>query len=420
MKALKQIDPIISTLINSEVERQRSQLRMIPSENYVSEAVLQALGSPLVNKYSEGQVGKRYYQGNQFIDKIEKTAKDRALKLFNLDPKSWSVNVQAVTGSIANLAVYSALLKPNDKIMGMHLYDGGHLSHGWKLPNGKPVSFTSRIFDTCYYHVDPTTRIFDYKIIAKTAKEEKPKIIISGGTAYPREINHKKMAIITKTVGAYYLADIAHEAGLVAAKVNQSPFPHADVVTMTTRKTLRGPIGALIFSKKNLAKDIDQAVFPGLQGGPQNHSIAAIAVSLHEAMQPQFKNYAKQVIKNAAALAQELIRHGYDLVSGGTDKHLLLIDLRNKNITGTQAATTLELANIILNKNTVPQESGKPWNPSGIRLGTPAITTRGMKEKEMKQIANMIHQVLLNIKNEKVIVDTAKAVTSLTDKFPIY
>lgn len=408
--SLKQIDPEIYALIQAEEKRQATDLAMIPSENFASEAVREAVGSVLMNKYSEGQPFKRYYQGNQFIDQIESLVEQRALQAFGLDEKDWHVNVQPVTGSIANFAVYAALLNPGDKILAMSLYDGGHLSHGWKLPDGKPISFSARIYDTHFYSVDPTTEVFDYDAIQKIAQDVRPRILISGGTAYPREINHQKMREIADSVGAIYMADIAHEAGLIVAGANSSPFPYAHVVTTTTRKTLRGPIGAMIFARKKIKLEklmaftpssiedaIDGAVFPALQGGPQNHSIAGIGVALHEAMQPAFKVYASQVVKNAQVLANELIKAGFHVVSGGTDKHLVLIDLRSSGITGKDAALALEKVGIIANKNTVPGETGKPWNPSGLRLGTPALTTRGYKEKDMIHLAQKISKVLLSV-----------------------
>jgi glycine hydroxymethyltransferase len=412
-------DSQLVELIEKEQERQRYQLQMIPSENYVSKAVLEAVGSVLMNKYSEGQVFKRYYQGNFVIDEIESLVKARALKAFDLDPEEWGVNVQAVTGSVANLAVYTALINPGDKLMSMFLYDGGHLSHGWQLPDGKKVSFTAMVYTPSYYYVDPKERVFNYDEVEKRALEEKPQILISGGTAYPREIDHARMGQIAGKVGAYYLADIAHEAGLVLAGVNQSPFPHAHIVTMTTRKTLRGPIGAMIFSRKEYSEKIDRAVFPGLQGGPQNHSIAGIGAALFEAMQPEFKKYAAQVIANAKKLAVELIRRGYDVSSGGTDKHLVLVDLRNKGWVGKEAALALEKANIIVNKNTVPGDTAKPWNPSGIRLGTPAITSRGMKEENIKKIVEWIDQVLINQDNPKMIEKIGDEVATFAQKFPV-
>ncbi len=391
---LQQTDPEIYDLIQAEDKRQHDELEMIPSENFVSDAVREAVGSVLMNKYSEGRPGKRYYQGNRIIDQIESLVEKRALAVFNLDPAVWHVNLQCPTGSIANFAVYAALLDPGDKMLGMSLYDGGHLSHGWKLPGGKPISFTSKIYDSHFYNVDPKSRVFDYDQITARAQAVKPKIIISGGTAYPREINHQKMREIADSVGAYYMADIAHEAGLVAGGVNSSPFPHAHVVTMTTRKTLRGPIGAMVFVRAEFADSLDFNIFPGLQGGPMNHSIAGIGVALHEAMQSEFKEYVKQVVKNAQVLAEELIKAGFDVVTGGTDKHLVLIDLRNKNLTGKDAAIALEKLGIIANKNTVPGETAKPWNPSGLRLGTPALTTRGMKEKDMIEIAGKVIEAL--------------------------
>jgi len=383
---------------------------MIPSENYTSKAVREAVGSVLMHKYSEGQIGKRYYQGNKLIDKIETLAKTRALKLFGLNPKEWAVNVQAVTGSIANFAVLTALLEPGDKILSMNLFDGGHLSHGWK------ANFSSKIFNVNFYTTNPKTRILNYDKVRKQAGKFKPKIIISGGTAYPREINHKKMGEIAKSVGAYYLADVAHEAGLVAAKVNVSPFEHADVITMTTRKTLRGPVGALIFCKKELEEKINKAVFPGLLGGPQNHSIAGIAVALKEARTKAFEKYAKQTVTNAKTLAKELKKYGFDVVSGGTDKHLVLVDLRNKNTDGSKVAEDLEKAGIIVNKNTVPKETASPFHPSGIRLGTPALTSRGMKEKGMKIIAKWINIV---VENPQKALEIKKDVKKLCAKFPI-
>lgn len=405
---LQQIDPEIFDLIKQEEARQLSDLSMIPSENFVSEAVREAVGSVLMNKYSEGQPGKRYYQGNKVIDQIESLVEKRALQAFSLDEKDWHVNVQPVTGSIANFAVYAALLQPGDKMLAMSLYDGGHLTHGWKLPDtGKPISFTSRIYDTYFYNVDPQTEVFNYDNIAKIAKEVKPKILISGGTAYPREIEHKRMRAIADSVGAIYMADVAHEAGLIAGGAAASPFPYAHVVTMTTRKTLRGPIGAMIFASKKIKLEklmaftpssiedaIDGAVFPALQGGPQNHSIAGIGVALHEAMTPEFKEYTHQVVKNAQVLANELLKDGFHVVSGGTDKHLVLVDLRSRGWSGKDAALALEKVGIIANKNTVPGETAKPWNPSGLRLGTPALTTRGYKEKDMIQVTEKIIKTL--------------------------
>lgn len=409
----------IQELIAREEQRQLEQLQMIPSENHISKAVREAVGSVLMNKYSEGIAGKRYYQGNKYIDELEFLVKDLALSLFGLNPQEWGVIVQAATGSIANLAVLTGLLEIGDKTLGMHLYDGGHLSHGWKLPEGKKVTITSRIFDTYFYNVDPETQVFDYKMVKARAEEVQPKMIISGGTAYPREIDHEEMVHIAHSVGAMYMADIAHEAGLVAAGANKSPFAYADIVTMTTRKTLRGPIGALIFAKRDLIPKIESALFPGIQGGPMNHSIAGIGIALAEAATPEFREYAHQVVKNARVLAETLAKNDLHVVSGGTDKHLVLLDLRKQNLTGNAVALALEAANIITNKNTVPNDSGKPWNPSGLRLGTPAITTRGMKEKEVEQTGNWISEVINNIEDTSKIEQIGKEVTELAKKFPL-
>lgn len=392
----------VFTLIEKEKRRQREQLQMIPSENYVSGAVMRAVGSVMMHKYSEGQVGRRYYQGNENIDEVERLAKERALKLFGLDPEAWGVNVQALSGSPANFAVYSALLEPGERLLAMHLTEGGHLSHGWHIGERK-VSFVSKIWEVDFYRVDPKTRVFDYDAIQRQAGRFKPKLLVSGGTAYPREIDHARMGEIAHDVGAYYLADIAHEAGLVAAGVNGSPFPHADVVTMTTHKTLRGPRGAIIIASRvkrlassglNLIEAVDRAVFPGLQGGPHNHTIAGIAVALGEARTAAFRKYSRQVIANAKMLALEFMNAGFDVVTGGTDKHLVLVDLRPTGVSGWVVALALEQAGIIVNRNTVPGETASPFFPSGIRLGTPAVTTRGMKEREMRRIASWIAEVL--------------------------
>ena len=412
-------DDVIFDLIAKEEQRQATQLQMIPSENYTSKQVREAVGSVLMNKYAEGQPFKRFYQGNKVIDEIESLVKSRALAAYKLDPEKWGVNVQALGGSGANLAVYNALLNIGDKIMGMSLYDGGHLSHGWKMSEDKKISFTSKAYNSCFYYVDSKTGVFNYDDVEKIAIAEKPKLIISGGTAYPREINHKRLKEIADKVGALYMADIAHEAGLVLAGVNSSPFEYADIVTMTTRKTLRGPIGAMIFSKIQYSEAVDKSVFPGFQGGPQNHTIAGIGVALYEAMQPEFIDYSKQVVKNAQVLAAELMKYGFNVLTGGTDKHLILIDLRNKNLAGTEVATALEDANIIINKNTVPGETGKPWKPSGIRMGTPSITTRGMKEPEMVKIAAFINTVVSNLDNAKVIGEVGEEVKEMCGKWPI-
>lgn len=435
------VDPIFG-LIKREEQRQEEYLALIPSENYVSRNVMRAVGSVLMNKYAEGQAKKRYYQGNAIIDEVELLCKSRAFQAFRVDEKEWGVNVQALSGSPANLAVLSALAEPGQRILSMYLPDGGHLSHGWQLPGNK-VSLVSKIWDIAFYHVDQKTKIFNYDEIEQQAKIFMPKIIISGGTAYPREIDHKRMARIAKSVGAYYLADIAHEAGLISAGANSSPFPYADVVTMTTHKTLRGPRGAIIFSRKPLDIAVDKAVFPGMQGGPHEHTIAGIAVALGEALQPSFKLYANQVVANAKVLAEKLLKAGYDVVSGGTDKHLILLDLRDVGISGWVAAWVLEYAGIVANRNTVPYETASPFFPSGLRLGTPAVTTRGMKQKEMEKIAGWVIEVLnyakkwqLPIEKEErknfieafrkeIQTDTKlagikKQVTVLCKKFPVY
>jgi glycine hydroxymethyltransferase len=411
---LKKTDTQIYNLIKKEEKRQKEKLVMIASENYTSKSVREALGSVLTHKYSEGEPGKRYYQGNEFVDQIENLTNKRALKVFGLSEKNWHINCKAVSASIANLAVITGLLEPGDKILSMNLTHGGHLSHGWKLPSGKPVSFISKIFNVDYYGVEKETEIFDYDKILKLAKKIKPNLIISGGTAYARDINYKKMSAIAKSVGAYYLADIAHEAGLIAGKALKSPFPYADVITMSTQKTLRGPRGAIIICKNELAQKIDHGIFPALEGGPFNNVITAIGVCLKEAMTTQFKKYAVQTIKNAKILALELKKYGFHIVSGGTDKHLILIDLRNKNINGSEAAKLLDQAGIVCNKNTVPFETGSPFKPSGIRLGTPALTTRGMGEKEMKIIAKWIYEVLLEKKSPT---DVLREVKMMTKKF---
>lgn len=397
----------ILQLIKEEEKRQRETLMMIPSENYTYPEVREALGSVLMHKYAEGQPKKRYYQGFEFVDQIELICEERALQAFDLDPEVWGVNVQPYSGTPANLAIYNTFLEPGDKIMAMYLPDGGHLSHGWEY-KGKKITLSSKIWRVEFYKVDAKTKVFDYDKIEEQAMRFKPKLLISGGTAYPREIDHKKMAEIAHKAGAYYLADIAHEAGLVAAGVNKSPFPYADAVTMTTHKTLRGPRGALAFVKReNLAK-LDAAIFPGLQGGPHLHTIAGIAIALEKAKSKEFKEYAKQTVKNAQALAKQLMDYEFDVVSEGTDKHLILVDLRNMEINGWFAAWALEYAGIIVNRNTVPYETGSPYYPSGIRLGTPAITARGMKEKEMNMIGEWIATALNHLEKVEIPEDSEK------------
>ncbi|MCA9392044.1 serine hydroxymethyltransferase [candidate division WWE3 bacterium] len=392
-KTLSEVDPRIYDLIKEEEFRQREELQMIPSENYSSKAVQEAVGSVLMNKYSENRPHKRYYQGNRIIDMVELLVERRALDTFGLNSDVWSVNVQPYSGTPANLAVFTGLLEPGDTIMPMFLPDGGHLSHGW-IYKDKHITLTSKVWNIEFYHVDEETKQFNYEKIKEKAMSVKPKIIVSGGTAYPRDIDHQKMAEAAHACGAYYLADISHEAGLVAAQALGSPFDFADVVTMTTHKTLRGPRGAMIFAKNDLIDRIHKAVFPGLQGGPHNHTIAGIGVALALAQTDEFRVYAQSVIRNAKALAKAMEGYGYDVVSGGTDKHLVLLDLRNKGISGKIPALALEQANIILNFNTVPYDDAPPLYPSGLRMGTPAITSRGMDENDMKKIADWINRVI--------------------------
>jgi len=407
--ALEQYDPQIYELIRQENARQSGSIRLIPSENYVSRAVMQASGSCLTNKYSEGYPGRRYYEGQQVTDLIERIAQKRAKKLFKAD----HANVQPYSGSVANLAAYAALINPGDTIMGMSLVDGGHLTHGWN------VSLTSRFFKSVPYTVDPKTGRLDFNRIEELAKKHNPNIIISGATAYPREIDFEIFGQIAKKVGAYHVSDIAHIAGLVVAGIHKSPIPYADIVSTTTHKTLRGARGGMLLCKKEHADKVDRSVFPGLQGGPHMHSLTAIAVALAEADTPEFVAYAKQIVKNSKALAEKLLEYGFNLVTGGTDNHLILIDLRNKNVPGKKLAKALDRAGIVTNYNTVPSDPAPPGNPSGLRLGTPAITTRGMKEKDCEQIAGLINRVVDNIDKESVIEEVAKESLLLCSQFPV-
>jgi len=382
----------IHNLIKAEEKRLTETINLIPSENYPSKAVLEATGSILTAKYSEGYPGRRYYAGNEIYDKIELLAQKKAKEIFKID-ESYHVNVQPYSGTPANLAVYLGLLNFGDKIMGMNLSCGGHLSHGHK------VSFSGRAYKVIQYGVSQATGKINYDEIRKLAKKHKPKLIISGFTAYPRKINFRKFHQIAKEVGAISMADISHIAGLIVVGLHPSPFPFTDIVTTTTHKTLRGPRGAIIICKNKFAKVIDRAVFPGIQGGPHNNIIAAKAVCFEEARKPAFRKYQEQIIKNAKVLAQELKKYGFNLISDGTDNHLILVDLRNKGITGKEAEERLEKAGIIVNRNTIPNDPRKPFNPSGIRLGTPAVTTRGMREKEMKKIAFWISEVISDFKS---------------------
>lgn len=410
---LRRTDPTIWRLIEGEKRRQKYGLELIPSENYVSKAVLEAAGSILTNKYSEGYPRKRYYGGQEYIDQVEELAQQRLLKLFKLSPKKWHANVQPYSGSPANMAIYFGLVPAGGTIMGLKLVEGGHLTHGHK------VNFSGKLYNAVQYSLDPKTERLDYDEIGKLARKHKPKIIISGATAYPRAIDFRKFQKIAESVGAVHVADISHIAGLIIAGVHPSPFPFTDVVMTTTHKTLRGPRSAIILCKKEYADAIDKAVFPGLQGGPHEHTIAAKAVAFTEAMTPTFRAYAKQVVRNAKALARELKVRGYRLVSGGTDNHLILIDLTNKGITGKEAQAVLDEVGITVNKNTIPNEPRSPFDPSGIRLGTPAITSRRMKEKEMMIIADLINRALINTENPKELKKISQAVFTLAKKFPV-
>ncbi|MEZ4210166.1 MAG: serine hydroxymethyltransferase [Patescibacteria group bacterium] len=400
----------IQDLIKAEKQRQESTLSLIASENATSQAVLDAAGSVLTNKYSEGYPYKRYYGGNEIVDQIEERAQNLAKQLFGAD----HVNVQPYSGSPANMAIYFALLEFGDQVMGMSLPHGGHLTHGHK------VSFSGAAYNFSQYGVDPEAGLLNYEEIATMARIMKPKMIVCGASAYPREIDFAKFGEIAKEVGAYLFADISHIAGLVAAGVHPSPFPHADVVMTTTHKTLRGPRSAIIMCKEELAKRIDKAVFPGLQGGPHNHITAAKAICFEEALTPEFKEYGKQIILNAQALAHRLMEHGFKLVTDGTDTHLMLIDLTNKGVTGQEAEDALTQVGIIINKNMVPGDLRSPMDPSGIRLGVALLTTRGMKEGEMQQIADLINQVVVKNPDSSVISSVAQEVTTLCAKFPIY
>ncbi|MDO8522956.1 MAG: serine hydroxymethyltransferase [bacterium] len=381
-------DKEIGRLIKLEERRQKDVINLIASENYVSEDVLKVLGSVFTNKYAEGYPGKRYYGGNEIVDKVENLAKGRALKLFRLSSAKWGVNVQPYSGSPANLAVYLALVPLRAKIMGMSLPMGGHLTHGHS------VSATGKLWKWIHFGVDKKTELLNYDEIRKIAKREKPKLIVAGFTAYSRIIDFKKLRKIADEVEALLMIDMSHFAGLVAGGAYPSPFPYADIVTTTTHKTLRGPRSAIIFSKKELSQAIDKAVFPGLQGGPHVNQIAAVAVALKEATSPAFKKYAKQIVKNARALSKELNKLGWRIISGGTDSHLFLMDTWAREISGKAAEELLEKKGIIVNKNTIPYDTRSPFDPSGIRVGTAAVTTQGMKEKDMVKIAERIDRIL--------------------------
>ncbi len=406
-EALKVGDPETYELCRAEERRQAESIRLIPSENYVSKAVLEASASVFTNKYSEGYPGKRYYEGQQVVDPLEQLTINRAKALFGAE----HANVQPYSGSPANLAVYLAFLKPGDKVMGLALPMGGHLTHGWN------VSITGRYFASVGYGVRRDTGRIDYDEVRDLAKTEKPQLLWAGGTAYSRIWDFATMASIAKDVGARFAADIAHIAGLIVGGAHPSPVPHADVVTTTTHKTLRGPRGGMILSRAECAQVIDRAVFPGLQGGPHVHNTAALAVALNEAAQPAFRDYAHRVVANAKVIAEELVTRGYQVVSGGTDNHLILVDLTNKNVPGKVAARALDKAGIELNYNSVPYDTRKPFDPSGIRLGSPSVSSRGMGEPEMRQIAAWMDRVISNPSDENA-AKVRGEVLELTRKFP--
>ena len=388
------IDKVLENLIRKETKRQKETINLIASENYVSPEVLKALGSVFTNKYAEGYPGKRYYGGNEVADELEKLVQERALKLFKCSSKTWSVNVQPYSGSPANIAVYLGLVPLGEKIMGLRLDMGGHLTHGHK------ASLSGKLWQPVYYGVNKKTEKLDYDEILALAKKKKPKLIVAGYTAYSRIIDFRKFKKIAEAAGAILMVDMSHFAGLVAAGVYPSPFSCADIVTTTTHKTLRGPRAAMIFSRKEFSERINKAVFPGVQGGPHLNQIAAIGVALDEASKPAFKKYARQVVRNAKTLAEELRKRGWRIVSGGTDTHLFLVDTFAAGVSGKEASEKLEQRGIIVNKNMIPYDSRNPQDPSGIRLGTAAVTTRGMKEKEMKKIAQLISDILFS--NSKV------------------
>ena len=406
---IKNYDPQIADAITAEMERQNSHIELIASENWVSKAVMAAMGSPLTNKYAEGYPGKRYYNGCENVDKAEQLAIERAKELFGAE----HVNVQPHSGSQANMAVYFSVLNPGDTVLSMSLADGGHLTHGHKL------NFSGRFFNIVPYGVSRETERIDYDEVERLAREHQPKLIVAGASAYSRIIDFKRLRAIADSVGALLMVDMAHIAGLVATGFHPSPVPLADFVTTTTHKTLRGPRGGMILCKEPFAKVIDKQVFPGIQGGPLMHVIAAKAVCLHEAMQPAYKDYIRQVVANAQVLAAELEANGVRIVSGGTDNHLMLADLTPLGVTGKDAATALDKVLITVNKNAIPFDTQKPFVASGIRIGTPAVTTRGMKEPEMKQIAGWIGQLLRHLDDETVADQVRNEVLALTDKFPV-
>ena len=412
MDHLRSTDPEIFEAIRNEAGRQASQLELIASENFVSRAVLEAMGTVLTNKYAEGLPGKRYYGGCEFADEAEELARSRALQLFSAE----HANVQPHSGAQANMAAYFALLKPGDTILGMDLSHGGHLTHG------SSVNFSGQLYNAVSYGVRDSDARIDYDLLREKALETRPKMIVAGASAYPRIIDFEKFGDIAREVGAFLLVDMAHIAGPIAVGLHPSPIPHADIVTTTTHKTLRGPRGGMILCKEEHKKAVDKAVFPGLQGGPLMHIIAAKAVSFKEALEPDFEVYQRQIINNAAALAERLVDNGFSLVSGGTDNHLLLVDLRESHaeLTGKEAENALERAGMTVNKNTVPGETRSPFVTSGLRIGTPAVTTRGLQEPEMHQIADWIASVLTDASDEAMISETRAEVEALCTAFPLY
>lgn len=410
LEKLAVCDPEIAAAIGEELGRQRNKIELIASENFVSPAVMEAMGSVLTNKYAEGYPGHRYYGGCEYVDKVETLAIERAKKLFGAE----HANVQAHSGANANTAVYFAFLQPGDTIMGMNLSQGGHLSHG------SPVNISGKYYNVVPYGVTHETERIDYDEFARIAKEAQPKLIVAGASAYPRVIDFERMAEIAHSVGAIFMVDMAHIAGLVAAGLHPSPVPYADIVTTTTHKTLRGPRGGLILCKEKYAKQIDKAIFPGVQGGPLMHVIAAKAVALGEALKPEFKEYAKQIIANCQALAEGLIAEGFRLVSGGTDNHLLLVDVRGQKMTGKTAEHLLDEVGVTCNKNTIPFDPESPFVTSGIRLGTAAVTTRGFKEADMKEVAAIIGLVLNNPEDAEKQAEAAQRVAALCAKYPMY
>ncbi len=410
MKRLIDVDPEIAEVIRLETERQASKLELIASENFVSQAVMEAAGSPLTNKYAEGYPGKRYYGGCEFVDRAESLAIERAKQLFGAD----HVNVQPHSGAQANMAAYFAVLEYGDTILGLNLAHGGHLTHG------SPVNFSGRFFKIIPYGVDKATERIDMAEVRHLAREHRPKLIVTGGSAYPRTLDFAAFREVADEVGALLMADIAHPAGIIAAGLHPSPIPHCELVTTTTHKTLRGPRGGMIMCKEAYAAAVNKSIFPGMQGGPLMHIIAAKAVAFQEALSPEFRAYQKQIVSNAAALAEALLSHGFRLVSGGTDTHLMLVDLTAKGLTGKAAETALDRAGITANKNAIPFDAKPPTVTSGIRLGTPALTTRGMREAEMRQVAGFIADVLADIEDAGRQARVAGQVRELRAAFPLY